>query len=92
MPSIVNARRLVAVAVAVAVVARRGPVQVLAAVLVLAVVGLQLGAGPDHHQLLLLGLALRLDGLDGQHHLLVAAVVAGVRVHGLRRRRYLLQF
>lgn len=84
-------RRLVAVAVAVAA-PRRGPVQpVLAAVLVLAAVGLHLGAGPHDHQLLLLGVALRLDGLYGEHHLLVAAVVAGVGVHGLRGRGHLLQ-
>lgn len=61
------------------------------AVLVLAAVGVELAGRPHHHQLLLVGLAL-LDGLDGQHHLLVAAVVAGVRVHRLRRRRHLLEF
>lgn len=69
------------------------PATLLVAVLVLAVspVRLELAPRPYHHQLLLITLAIRVNGFDGQHHLLVAAVVARVRIHGLSGRCYFLE-
>lgn len=60
---------------------------VAARVLAVDVVGFHLGTGAKHH--LVFSVALVVNGFYGEHHFLVATIVAGVWVHWLRWCCYL---